>query len=195
MLPELLRRFISDAYVLVRNSDVPDGREFEEAVRDLAHVLGGWAYQGPGALSLVGTRSASSSRHELDLGLLGPGMVGIAEAKSRASGVSKADVMIFVQKTFDYYLARLREGRRGPTWRLFISATPVADSLSVYCMQQGVILIEPASLPLPTLLHFVGQQVAEEVFDDVRLAEADASLSQPACRSSASSCLVAMACT
>ena len=180
MLPDLLCRFVRDAFTLAHCTDHPDGNLFEEAIVELSHLLGFANHQGPGTLNLFGTRSASGNRHELDLGIQAPGMVGVAEAKSRAGGVSKTDVMIFVQKTFDFYMARLRERATGPTWRFFISATPVADPIRVYCIQQGVILIDPLVLPLPTLLRFVGQPEAEQVFDDGRLSEA-CRLFEPAC--------------
>lgn len=180
MLPDMLCHFVRDAYVLGRYGEESDGRLFESALTEIAHLLGFQSYQGAGSLSLFGTRAVSKSRHELDLGMVAPGMLGIVEAKSRANGIGKNDVMLFIQKTFDYYVAKLYEGRRGPTWRFLVSATPVGHPLSVYCMQQGVIVVDPTFLPLPTLLRFVGRPEAEEVFDDVQLAEA-VRLFEPAC--------------
>src|SRR5262249_24062434 len=121
MLPDMLCHFVRDAYVLARYAGQSDGRLFEAALAEVAHLLGFRNYQGPGSLSLFGTPAVSRSRHELDLGMIAPGLLGIVEAKSRTNGVGKNDVMIFIQKAFDYYVARLQEGRRGPTWRFLVS--------------------------------------------------------------------------
>lgn len=180
ILPRLLAHFARDAYVLCCYTGKPNGREFENAISDTAHLLGCFNRQGPGSLRLFGTRSASGCRHELDLGILEPDFLAIAEVKSRANGAYKSDVMIFMQKSFDYYLGRLKEGRKGPTWRLFISSTPLDESVHIYCIQQGVILIEPSLLPLPTLLRFVAQPEAEDIFGDTYLSEA-VRLFEPAC--------------
>ena len=180
MLPIQLCHFSRDAYILAHYSEAPDGRDFEAAISAIAHLLGFAGHQGPGSLSLFGNRSASGCHHELDLGIANPGFIAMAEVKSISGGISKNDVMIFTQKTFDYYVWRLRERRNCYTWRFFISSTPVPGSVHTYCIQQGVILVEPSVLPLPVLLRFVKQPQAEDVFDDSRLAEA-VRLFEPAC--------------
>ncbi len=181
MIPDLLCRFALDAHILAKYGESPDGRVFEAALVEIAHLIGFRTIQGPGSLSLFGTPSASKSRHEIDLAMIAPGMLGIAEAKDRKNGVGKNDVMIFIQKTFDYYLSRIVEGRRGPTWRFLVSATPVGYDLCVYCIRQGVIVVDPTFIPIPSLLRFIGKAEAEEVFNDTELAEADR-LFEPACQ-------------
>ena len=89
--------------------------------------------------------------------------------------------MVFLQKSFDYYLSRIAEGRHGPTWRFLVSATPVGHDLCVYCIQQGVIVVDPTFIPIPSLLRFIGRSEAEDVFNDTELAEADR-LFEQACR-------------
>ena len=181
MLPDLLCRFAMDAHILAKYGDPPDGRVFEAALVEIAHLIGVRTIQGPGSLSLFGTPATSKSRHEIDLAMIAPGMLGIAEAKDRKNGVGKNDVMVFLQKSFDYYLSRIAEGRHGPTWRFLVSATPVGHDLCVYCIQQGVIVVDPTFIPIPSLLRFIGKVEAEDVFNDTELAEADR-LFEPACR-------------
>ena len=181
MLPDLLCRFAMDAHIMAKYGAAPDGRVFEAALVEIAHLIGVRTFQGPGSLSLFGTPAASKSRHEIDLAMIAPGMLGIAEAKDQKNGVGKNDVMIFIQKSFDYYLSRIAEGRHGPTWRFLVSATPVGHDLCVYCIQQGVIVIDPTFIPIPSLLRFIGKAEAEDVFNDTELAEADR-LFEPACR-------------
>ena len=180
MVPDMLCLFVRDAYVLTRHGRHSDGRLFEAALAEIANLLGFYNVQGPGGLTLFGTPAASKLRHELDLAMAAPGVLGLAEAKDLQHGVGKNDVMVFLMKTFDYYLAKLSEGRRDPMWRLLISATPVEHSLAVFCIQHGVIVVDPTFLPLPLLLRFVDRPEAEQLFDDAQLAEA-VRLFEPAC--------------
>ena len=181
MLPDLLCRFATDAHILAKYGEPPDGRVFEAALVEVAHFAGARIIQGPGSLSLFGTPATSKSRHELDLAMIAPGMVAIAEAKDRKNGVGKNDVMVFIQKSFDYYLSRIAERRHGPTWRFLVSATPIGHELCVYCIQQGVIVVDPTFIPIPSLLRFISKPEAEDLFNDTELAEA-ARLFEPACR-------------
>lgn len=180
MLPTQLCHFSRDAYIVARYSEIPDGRDFEAAIADIAHLLGFSGYQGPGSVNLFGVRSASGCHHELDLGIIDPGLLAMAEVKSMSGDVNKNDVMLFVQKTFDYYVSRLCTRHEYKTWRFFISSTPVPSPVHIYCIQQGVILIEPSVLPLPVLLRFAKQPQAEDIFDDGRLSET-VRLFEPAC--------------
>ena len=180
MLPDLLCRFALNAHILTKYGEPPDGRVFEAALVEIARFIGVPTVQGPGRVSLFGTPAASKLRHELDLAMIAPGMLGIAEAKDRSDGVGKNDVMVFLQKSFDYYLSRIAQASQSSTWRFLVSATPVDPDLCVYCIQQGVIVVDPTFIPIPSLLRFVGQPEAEYVFSDIELAEA-VRLFEPAC--------------
>ena len=180
MLPDLLCRFALNAHILTKYGESPDGRVFEAALAEIARFIGVPTVQGPGRVSLFGTPAASKLRHELDLAMIAPGMLGIAEAKDLSGGVGKNDIMIFLQKSFDYYLRRVAQGSRSSTWRFLVSATPVEPDLCVYCIQQGLIVVDPTFIPIPSMLRFVGQPEAEDVFSDMELAEA-VRLFEPAC--------------
>lgn len=180
MVPDLLCNFARDAHIVARYGKSSDGRLFQAALTEIANLLGFSYVQGPGSLNLFGTRAASRLRHELDLAMADPGMVGIVEAKDLRDGIDKNDVMIFLQKTFDYYLGKLSERRRDPMWRFLVSATPVDHELSVLCIQHGLIVVSPEFLPLPMLLRFVGRPESESLFDDAELGEA-VRLFEPAC--------------
>ena len=180
MLPDLLCHFVRDAHLLARYGEQSDGRLFEAALAEVAHLIGFSHVQGPGRLDLFGTPAASKLGHELDLAMADSGMLGIVEAKDLKHGIGKNDVMVFVGKTLDYYLARLSQGRHAPIWRFLVSATPVEHVLSVFCIQQGIIVVDPTFLPLPMLLRFVARPEAEQLFDDAQLAEA-VRLFEPAC--------------
>jgi len=180
MLPDLLCRFALNAHILTKYGDPADGRAFESALAEIARFIGVPTVQGPGRVTLFGTPPASELRHELDLAMLAPGMLGIAEAKDLSNGVGKNDILVFQQKCFDHYLRRVARGSRDPVWRLLVSATPVDLELCVYCIQQSVIVVDPTFIPIPTLLRFVGRPEAEDIFSDMELAEA-VRLFEPAC--------------
>ena len=80
----------------------------------IARFIGTPTVQGPGRVNLFGTPPASKLQHELDLAMIAPGMLGIVEAKDLSDGVGKNDIMIFLQKSFDYYLRRGRTGQPKP---------------------------------------------------------------------------------
>lgn len=180
MIPDLMCNFARDAHIVAKYGEKSDGRLFEAALAEIARLLGFPYVQGAGSLDLFGTRAASKLHHELDLAMAAPGMVGIVEAKDRRDGIGKNDVMLFLQKTFDYYFGKLAERRRDPTWRFMVSGTPVERPLSILCIQHGLIVVEPNSLPLPLLLRFVARPSAERLFDDGQLGEA-VRLFEPAC--------------
>ena len=180
MVPDKLCNFARDAYIVAKYGDRSDGRLFEDALAEIAHLIGFHYVQGSGSLDLFGTPAASNLRHELDLAMAAPGLVGIVEAKDRRDGIGKNDVMLFLHKTFDYCLGKLAEGRRDPTWRFLVSATPVDHNLLVFCIQHGLIVVDPKFLPLPMLLRFVARPTSERLFDDVQLGEA-VRLFEPAC--------------
>ena len=180
MVPDLLCNFTRDAHIVAKYGNNSDGRLFEAALTEIAHLLGFSCVQGSGSLDLFGTPAASTLSHELDLAVAAPGMVGIVEAKDLNDGIGKNDVMVFLLKTFDYYLAKLAEGRRDPTWRFLVSSTPVDRTLLTFCIQHGLIVVDPKFLPLPMLLRFVSRSASESLFDDAQLGEA-VRLFEPAC--------------
>lgn len=101
----------------------------------------------------TGLPAFSGLFHENDLGVLGSGQLAVMELKHRGrGGVSKDDLLVFNQKTLDFQLALIRAGTRGGVLRVFVTNDAgVPDRFRGYCVQWGIVLIEPTLLPIPVL--------------------------------------------
>ena len=108
-----------------------------------------------GELTLgTGLPAFSGLFHENDLGLANGTCRLVFELKQRRRGrVTKSDLMIFNQKTIDFQLALIHSGDRARILRAFITTDPtVTDALRGYCLQWGIILVEPHLRPIPLLV-------------------------------------------
>jgi hypothetical protein len=148
-----------------------NGRAWERVVGQLLCRPGLESRQYAGITTLFGMNSSSHCAHELDAAVEGWRGTVIIEAKSKAAGISKADVAVFGMKTFDYYRGQLPAAAGAPWWRLITSAGFVADNLRRLCLQEGILLCDPVHLPIPVLLHIASQPVADQFLDDVKLVE------------------------
>lgn len=171
---DLLARFTLDAYLLarLRQSDaMPDGRTWERVVGELLWRPGLSRRQYAGSLFLFGMDSASGCRHELDAAADGWQGCLILEAKAKEGGLSKADVALFDLKTFDYFAGNLDAAKGGSWWRVLVSASEVQENLRRLLAQLGVVLCDPACLPLPVLVHAAGRPSADQFLPGPLLGE------------------------
>jgi hypothetical protein len=167
---ELLVAFSEAAYLMARFhppalTGTAGGRAWERWAASTLGASGAWVWQGPGRLTLFGTRSASGLGHELDgCGACGRSTL-ILEAKAYGSrGPSKEDLMIFDRKTFDLYVARRRAGEQGPHYRVLASTQGMDPAVRKYGFLYGIIAIEPDVLPLPLLLQMASRPAARRFF-------------------------------
>jgi hypothetical protein len=179
-----LGRITLDAYLIARHSALndllPEGRAWERTVVQLLCGPGLDSRQPAGLTTLFGSKAASGCDHEIDGAARGwKGRV-IVEAKSKANGINKADIALFGMKTFDHYRSQLPHSANEPWWRLMISATPVADPLRRLCAAEGIILCDPAYLPIPVLLQIAARPIADQFLDELKLSEI-VRLGEPAC--------------
>jgi hypothetical protein len=157
------------------------GRTWERwAARSLS-TAGVWIRQGPGSLTLFGSKSASGLRHEIDgSGALHSWTV-VLEAKAYSDrGPSKIDISFFDRKTFDLYVARRRAGEQGPHYRIMASTQAFDPAMLKYCYLYGIVAVDPNLIPLPVLLRMASRPMAGSYFQDGMLAEL-VRLAEPAC--------------
>jgi hypothetical protein len=95
----------------------------------------------------------------------------VFEAKSKATGVTKADIAVFGLKTFDYYVSQFPKAFTMPWWRLIISASSVSLNLRRLCLHEGILLRGPRQMPLPTLLHLASKPSANQFLDELKVTE------------------------
>jgi len=179
-----LGRITLDAYLIARHSALnkllPDGRAWERAAVQLLSGPGLDSRQTAGLTTLFGSKGASGCEHEIDGAARGWKGRLIVEAKAKVSGINKADIALFGLKTFDHYRGQLPCSANEPWWRLMISATRVGDPLRRLCAAEGIILCDPAFLPIPLLLHIAGRPIADQFLDEMKLSEI-VRLGEPAC--------------
>jgi hypothetical protein len=157
------------------------GRLWERLAARALSAAGVWIRQGPGALTLFGSRSASGLRHELDGGGACHSWTAVLEAKAYGDrGPSKVDVCLFDRKTFDLYVARRRAGEKGPHFRIMASTQPFDPALLKYCYLYGIVAVDPRLFPLPMLVRMASRPMASSYFQDGILAEL-VRLGEPAC--------------
>lgn len=164
-----------DAWLLASHGAVgegiPEGRAWERAVAELLVQPGMTRRQGPGGTMMLGMKSASGCRHELDG--VADGRLGtlITECKAVSHGIAKADVATFEAKTFDFYTGNLGHAAADRWWRILVSATPLPEGLRRMCFCGGTVLVDPEVLPLPVLTWTAGRCNADVHLPEPLLAE------------------------
>ncbi|MYD46465.1 MAG: hypothetical protein F4W92_08945 [Gammaproteobacteria bacterium] len=163
---ELLAKFTFDCWLLARiaygaDQSTVDGQTWERAVGDLLRIPELPSRQRSGLTTLFTTSSVSGVPHELDACSSGGGRMLILECKSQKSGVLKADVALFHEKTLDFYFANLSQFSKDQWWRILASSTPVSDSVRTFCVYLGIILVDPKYLPLPNIYRTASRPVAD----------------------------------
>lgn len=179
---KLLAEFSQDSWLLARSArntrtSPVDGRAWEQAIGDLLRRAPMPNRQRAGLTTLFGVQAASGVAHELDACAAGSGTLIVAECKSQTTGVTKAEAALFHEKMLDFFCAKPGSYCSGRWWRVLASSTPVSDSVRAFCVHLGLVLVEPARLPLPVLLRVASRPGADMhlrealLQDVVRLAE------------------------
>lgn len=154
MAPELwadLHRLVTRFKPLTASGDAG----FARAVEGFLGVAGLNVFLRAGELTLgTGLSAFSGLFHEHDLGVIdGPQLVVMELKHRRRGGISKDDLLLFNQKTLDFELALIRAGTRSRLVRAFVTNDRgVKDSLRAFCVQWGILLVEPELPPIPTLV-------------------------------------------
>ncbi len=101
----------------------------------------------------TGMPAFSGLFHEHDLGVRGERELVIFELKNRRGGINKNDLLTFNQKTIDFQLMLIRQGDPSRFVRaLMTTSRQVPIGLRTYCLQWGIVLVDPLALPVPALV-------------------------------------------
>lgn len=128
---------------------------FGDAVESLLAARGFDVYMRAGELRMgTGLPAFSGLFHEHDLGLRGQGQVALLELKNYPrSRVTKSDLLLFNQKSIDFYIALIQASDGSRMSRVFVTTDRrVPDSLRGFCLQWGILLVEPTLIPIPCIL-------------------------------------------
>ena len=96
----------------------------------------------------------------------------MVECKSQTSGVAKSDAALLHEKTLDFYCAKPLLFSRERWWRVLASSTPVSESVRVFCVSLGIVVVDPEHLPLPVVLHTASRTVADMYLREALLQDA-----------------------
>jgi len=138
-----------------RGSQMGGDMGFTVAVDSMLAGKGLDLFMRAGELTLgTGLPAMSGLFHEHDLGVRGKSEVVLFELKNYPrSRVNKNELMLFHQKTLDFYLALVQLGSAARMIRTFVTTDRrITDSLRGFCLQWGIVLVEPALRPIPALL-------------------------------------------
>lgn len=189
-VPAELARFARDCYLLSCAASDHDrgsasGREWEKAVSSLLWRPGLHRRQIAGTLGIFGRGSASGADHELDGAAHGRGIGIWIEAKAGGS-LSKEDVAVFRVKCDDLYAAAVVQERAQTFaerwWPILVCKQRAPLPVRRLCISQRILLCDPATLPLPTILKVASNPEADMHLSETLLSEA-VRLLEPACAS------------
>ena len=108
-----------------------------------------------GELTLgTGLPAFSGLFHEHDLGTRGKGQIVLFELKNYPrSRLNKNELLLFHQKTLDFYLALVQAGSSARMIRALVTTDRrITDSIRGFCLQWGIVLVEPTLRPIPALV-------------------------------------------
>jgi hypothetical protein len=188
-LPRELTGLCLDCFLLARYAPPgvegrPDGRAWERAVSGLLWRPGLPRRQHAGTLGIFERGSASGAAHEID-GAGHGGSAGIWIEAKALEALDKSHVAVFDLKCWDLYTAAVQHdpGSTGRScwWPLLVSSEPATDPVRRLCIALGIILCDPARMPLPVLLRGAAHPEADLLLPEVMLAEAVRLFSAP-CR-------------
>lgn len=127
--------------------------------------------QGPGTRSLFGTVSASGVGHEIDGAAAGWRGSFIVECKATAGGISKGDAALFHFKVMDFYQRNIAKASRDKWWRILCGTTATPFTARAAAVSLGLLICDPARLPLPVLVRAAGCPAADLHLPEPQLQE------------------------
>ena len=147
-----------DLYLIVRFQQLEQtgpakGGEFENAI--ISYVRGSQPFpqRAEGTDFVLGRETLSGFNHETDAVIESDTWTALAELKALTNGEPKNEIMIFNQKSLDFFLAVPKKTTiLKPTYRLLVSANDVPEDVQKFCYNWRIIVIEPSKLPIPVLL-------------------------------------------
>jgi hypothetical protein len=139
--------FVDRLWSIARHARGGDGRRWESEVRDLLISARIRSEDVPGGYSLLGMRSASGLSHQLDLATHLEDAILVAELKAYSGRLPKNDLLTFVAATDDLYRGLGRYAPRLPIYRAIAGTFTVTEAERTYAAQNGVLLVEPLSIP------------------------------------------------
>ena len=156
MPPELWRDLSQHVRAFRPSSSGGDGG-FADSVEALLAGAGLDVFMRRGELTIgTGLPAASGLFHEHDLGIRGrvrgESVMVVFEMKHRRGGrVPKEDLLVFNQKTLDFFFAMTAARNSGRLLRAFVTNGRLDYSLHAWALGWGIVLVDSALEPIPVL--------------------------------------------
>lgn len=162
LLPDNILEVAATAYAVVEVGGLsgcgPErGRNFEQLFYRVCDKRGVYLTERAGSRSLAGQRSASGFGHEVDGATRTLDCITHWELKHLTSDLAKNELLTFNGKGLDFLYGCLPLYARVPVRRFLLSGANVGEESRVYCVQWGIMLLEPDRLPLPLLYEAVAR--------------------------------------
>lgn len=155
LLPDRLMTLVANAYVLAlarnRATGPQAGRVFEQAFYSMCASAGMPPWERSGSRSLFRFKSSSGYAHEIDCSIVQQMCLTAWELKNLSGTVPKSDLLIFNSKILDYYQSFDTHYRSIPLYRLLLVAGEVDPGCRQYGVANGIMIIDPALMPIPLL--------------------------------------------
>ncbi len=173
---DLLAEFTLDVWLLAKFSlqlggEMLEGRTWERTVAGLLYRPGFTRRQGPGNLSLFGSRSASGVSHEIDSAADSWRGSFILECKATAGGISKADAALFHFKVMDFYQKKIVAVAGERWWPILCGTMPTPSTARAAAISLGILVCDPGRFPLPVLVRAASRPAADMYLPEALLQE------------------------
>jgi hypothetical protein len=168
---DVLYRICKDLYCVVRfynfrsKEGVGRGHELQDVFQKYCLSQGIELVERRGNLTCFGRKGISGLGHEVDGTVQSDERKILIELKAYTYDVPKHQVMLFNEKSLDFYLAFVKEGKPCPLHRVLISDSSMNTEVRRFCYTWRIIIVEPQILPLPVVLEYSRHPKWEKYFD------------------------------
>ena len=147
------------------------GRELEKVFEDYCLSKSLRLVERRGSNTLLGHKSLSGIGHEVDGSIMGSNWSLYVELKAYERYVPKDQVMLFNEKSLDYYFAFFKSGKSYNLYRAFVTDSPLERMARRFCYLWSIIAVEPDRLPIPVILEYLRREKWERFFEFAILQE------------------------
>ena len=147
--------YLISRFVPLKSFGAERGRELERIFEDYCIQKGRGLRSSAGSVLLFDLPASSGLRHEVDSGMKIGNSLLYSEYKAHVGAVPKTEVMVFNQKSLDYYFTYTLQNGARPFFRALISDSYIEQAVRRLCYMWSIITVEPQLLPIPVILRTI----------------------------------------
>lgn len=123
--------------------------------------------------TLFGFISWSGIHHEVDSAVQQSDTGIHFEFKAYEHNVVKDQIMIFNEKSIDYFFSIISHNPKFNFYRVFVSDSPLDTNATRLCYLWNIIVVQPEILPIPVILKYFRDPLWEDRVEAVLLSEGE----------------------